>query len=212
MEERVFKARASQLGKIMSNAKVKGELSVECKKYLVEWITDDFEDIDSKYFRKGNMQEDNCIQLASQVLGIGGISKNEVRMSNEWIEGTCDVDDDLTDTIIDTKCVWSYKTLQDAATKLNKDYEWQLRGYMMLYGRTNSILFYGLLDTPAEANYGIKVVWEHLPIEERWVAYSFTRDLELEEAIKEKVEQCREWIANYNGEIKKKLGIINQIK
>lgn len=211
MEGKIFKPRVSALGDIMSNGKG-GELSATCKTYLIQWLTDDFEDIDSKYFRKGNMQEDRCIEFASQVLGIGGIKKNEVRMTNEWLEGTCDVDDELTDTIIDTKCSWSYKTLQDSALKLNKDYEWQLRGYMWLYNRSNAILFYGLLDTPAEANYGIKVIWENLPIEERWVAYSFQRDLEIEEQIKERITQCREWLANYDGEIKKKLGIINKIK
>lgn len=210
--ERIFKPRVSTLGKIMSNAKKEGELSETCKTYLIQWLTDDFDDIDSKYLRKGNIQEDRCIEFACDVLGFSGLQKNVIRMSNDWVEGTCDVDDEITDTIIDTKCSWSYKTLQDSALKLNSDYEWQLRGYMWLYNRSKSILFYGLLDTPAEANYGIKVIWEDLPIEERWVAYSFERDLEIEEKIKDRIIKCREWLDNYNGEIKKKLGIINQIK
>ena len=210
--ERIFKPRVSALGKIMSNAKKEGELSETCKTYLIQWLTDDFDDIDSKYLRKGNIQEDRCIEFACDVLGFSGLQKNVIRMSNDWVEGTCDVDDEITDTIIDTKCSWSYKTLQDSALKLNSDYEWQLRGYMWLYNRSKSILFYGLLDTPAEANYGIKVIWEDLPIEERWVAYSFERDLEIEEKIKDRIIKCREWIANYNGEVKKKLGKINQIK
>lgn len=210
--ERIFKPRVSALGKIMSNAKKEGELSETCKTYLIQWLTDDFDDIDSKYLRKGNIQEDRCIEFACDVLGFSGLQKNTIRMSNDWVEGTCDVDDEITDTIIDTKCSWSYKTLQDSALKLNSDYEWQLIGYMWLYNRSKSILFYGLLDTPAEANYGIKVIWEDLPIEERWVAYSFERDLEVEEKIKERIIKCREWLDNYNGEVKKKLGIINQIK
>lgn len=210
--ERIFKPRVSTLGKIMSNAKKEGELSETCKTYLIQWLTDDFDDIDSKYLRKGNIQEDRCIEFACDVLGFSGLQKNVIRMSNDWVEGTCDVDDEITDTIIDTKCSWSYKTLQDSALKLNSDYEWQLRGYMWLYNRSKSILFYGLLDTPAEANYGIKIIWEDLPIEERWVAYSFERDLEVEEKIKDRIIKCREWLDNYNGEVKKKLGIINQIK
>ena len=210
--ERIFKPRVSALGKIMSNAKKEGELSETCKTYLIQWLTDDFDDIDSKYLRKGNIQEDRCIEFACDVLGFSGLQKNVIRMSNDWVEGTCDVDDEITDTIIDTKCSWSYKTLQDSALKLNSDYEWQLRGYMWLYNRSKSILFYGLLDTPAEANYGIKVIWEDLPIEERWVAYSFERDLEIEEKIKDRIIKCREWLDNYSGEVKKKLGIINQIK
>jgi hypothetical protein len=125
--------------------------------------------------------------------------------------GTCDVDDVINDTIIDTKCPFTQKTLQDSAQKLNKDYEFQLRGYMMLYDRSNAILFSGLLDTPALANYGVKVEWEHLPIEERWVAYQFKRDLEIEQQIIERVEQCRVWLEEYEETTRKKLGIINQI-
>lgn len=208
---KLFKARPSALGKIMSNAKVKGELSETCKTYLVQWLTDDFDDIDSKYFRKGNMQEDRCIEFASQVLELGVLEKNQITMENEYLIGTCDVDDEINDIIIDTKCPFTQKTLQDSANKLNKDYEWQLRGYMMLYKRSLAILFYGLLDTPAEANYGIKVIWEDLPIEERWVAYQFTRDLEIEQQIVERVEQCRVWLEEYEKETRKKLGIINQI-
>jgi hypothetical protein len=208
---KLFKVRPSALGKIMSNAKVKGELSETCKTYLVQWLTDDFDDIDSKYFRKGNMQEDRCIEFASQVLELGALEKNQITMENDYMIGTCDVDDEINDTIVDTKCPFTAKTLQDSANKLNKDYEWQLRGYMMLYKRSLAILFYGLLDTPAEANYGIKVIWEHLPIEERWVAYQFTRDLEIEQQIIERVEQCRVWLEEYEKETRKKLGIINQI-
>jgi hypothetical protein len=209
---KLFKVRPSALGKIMSNAKVKGELSETCKTYLIQWLTDDFDDIDSKYFRKGNMQEDRCIDFASQVLDMGQLQKNQITMENEYMIGTCDVDDAINDTIVDTKCPFTQKTLQDSANKLNKDYEWQLIGYMALYDRSNAILFYGLLDTPAEANYGIKVIWEDLPIEERWVAYQFKRDLEIEQQIIERVEQCRVWLEEYEKETKKKLGIINQIK
>lgn len=209
--KKIFKARPSALGKIMSNAKTKGDLSETCKTYLIQWLTDDFDDIDTKYFRKGNIQEDRCIEFASQVLGLGSLRKNLVTMENDFLIGTCDVNDEINDFIIDTKCPFTLKTLQDASNKLNKDYEWQLRGYMSLYNRNNAILFYGLLDTPEEANYGIKVIWEDLPIEERWVAYQFKRDLDIEEAIKERVIQCREWLDEYEEATKKKLGIINQI-
>jgi hypothetical protein len=208
---KLFKARPSALGKIMSNAKVKGELSDTCKTYLVQWLTDDFDDVDTKYFRKGNIQEDRCIEFASEVLDLGLLKKNKITKENDFLIGCCDVDDVITDTIVDTKCSFSLKTLQHSANKLDKDYEWQLRGYMSLYERNNAILFYGLLDTPAEANYGIKVIWEDLPIEERWVAYKFKRDLEIENKIKERVIQCRVWLEEYEKDTKKKLGIINQI-
>lgn len=207
---RVFKARPSALGKIMSNAKKEGELSATCISYLNDWYSDDFDDIDSKYMRKGLIQEDRCIDFAAERLGYGILEKNQNVYENEYLIGTPDVVQET--FVLDTKCPWSFKTLIDASNKLNKDYEWQLRGYMMLCNVHNSTLFYGLLDTPSEANYGVKVIWENLPIDERWVAYNFERDMEIEQQIINKVIKCREYLKELEVDSKKKLGIINQIK
>ena len=208
--ERVFKARPSALGKIMSNAKVKGELSSTCITYLMEWYADDQEEIDSKYFRKGILKEDDCIDFAVDVLNLGIGIKNINIFANEWVVGTPDVL--FEKCVLDTKCSWSYKTLCDSAIKLNKDYEWQLHGYMWLCDKQEAILFYGLLDTPSEANYGVEVVWEHLPIESRWVAYKFKRSEEKIDEIKAKVEQCREWLKEYDKSMKQELGKLHQIE
>lgn len=203
-----FKIRPSQLGKIMTNSKTKGELSKTAQTYLMEWYADEHEEISSKYITKGLMQEDNAIDFMATTLNYGIAEKNINIFSNEWCVGTPDVI--IGDTVIDLKCAWSTKTLLDSATSLNTDYEWQLRGYMWLTGCTESILFYALMNTPALANYGVEVIYENLPINQRWVAYKFKRDESKEELIKQKVLECREWLVNYDAEIKKKLGnIIN---
>lgn len=204
-----FKIRPSQLGKIMTNSKTKGELSKTAQTYLMEWYADEHEEISSKYITKGLMQEDNAIDFMATTLNYGIAEKNINIFSNEWCVGTPDVI--IGDTVIDLKCAWSTKTLLDSATSLNTDYEWQLRAYMWLTGCTDAILFYALMDTPAESNYGIKVIYENLPPSERWVAYKFKRDESKEQIIIDKVKECREWLINYDIEVKKKLGNIIEL-
>ena len=69
MENRIFKIRCSQIGKIMSNAKVKGELSQTCKTYLNEWFANDNEQIHSKYIDKGNAVENDLIDFKAEGAG-----------------------------------------------------------------------------------------------------------------------------------------------
>lgn len=204
-----FKIRPSQLGKIMTNSKTKGELSKTAQTYLMEWYSDEHEEISSKYITKGLLKEDDAIDFMATTLNYGIAEKNINIYTNDWCVGTPDVIID--NTVIDLKCSWSAKTLLDAASNLNIDYEWQLRAYMWLTGCTDAILFYALMDTPAEANYGIKVQYEHLPSSERWIAYRFKRDEAKEEQIKAKVLECREWLNNYDLEVKKKLGNIQEL-
>lgn len=204
-----FKIRPSQLGKIMTNSKTKGELSKTAQTYLMEWYADEHEEISSKYITKGLMQEDNAIDFMATTLNYGIAEKNINIFSNEWCVGTPDVI--IGDTVIDLKCAWSTKTLLDSATSLNTDYEWQLRAYMWITGCTDAILFYALMNTPALANYGVEVIYENLPINQRWVAYKFKRDESKEELIKQKVLECREWLINYDIEVKKKLGNIIEL-
>ena len=200
-----FKARPSSLGKIMSKSKKPGELSQTCITYLKECYAEDKEELSSKYLTKGILLEDEAIQFASKVL-YGGIKayKNEDIYANEWLVGTPDVI--LENSIIDTKCAWNRKTLLDSALELNTDYQWQLIGYLFLCNKEYATLFYYLGDTPAAANYGTKVSYSHLEDFERWVSYEFKRDLDKEQEIIDKVEQCREWLKNYDAEIQAKIG------
>jgi hypothetical protein len=200
-----FKARPSSLGKIMSKSKKPGELSQTCITYLKECYAEDKEELSSKYLTKGILLENEAIEFASKVL-YGGIKayKNEDIYANEWLVGTPDVI--LENSIIDTKCSWNRKTLLDSALELNTDYQWQLIGYMFLCNKDYATLFYYLGDTPAAANYGVKVSYSHLEDFERWVSYEFKRDLDKEQEIIDKVEQCREWLKNYDAEIQAKLG------
>ena len=204
---RLFKIRCSQIGQIMSNARTKGELSAGCKTYLENWYANDNEEIHSKYFDKGNMVENECIDLMASVLDKGIAFKNDERKEDEYFSGTCDVQ--LDDCIVDVKSVWGRKGLHAACNGLDKDYEWQLRGYMHLYNKPKAILFYGLCDTPEECNYGNEVIYSDMPLEERWTAYNLESDSQLVQEIIDKVVKCREYLEEYASKINNKLGKIN---
>ena len=191
----------------MANAKVKGELSAGCKTYLETWYANDNEQIHSKYFDKGNMVENECIDLMTNVLERGIAIKNDERLEDDYFTGTCDVQFD--DCIVDVKSVWNRKGLHAACNGLDKDYEWQLRGYMQLYKKPKGILFYGLCDTPEGCNFGNEVIYSDMPINERWVAYNWESDSQLVQDIIDKVVKCREYLEEYDLYIKSKLGKIN---
>ena len=204
---RLFKIRCSQIGQIMSNAKTKGDLSAGCKTYLENWYANDKEEIHSKYFDKGNMVENECIDMMATVLNKGMAFKNDEHAEDEYFTGTCDVQ--LDDCIVDVKSVWNRKGLHAACNGLDKDYEWQLMGYAHLYNKPKAILFYGLLDTPEECNFGNEVIYSDMPIEERWVAYNVELNPEAIQSVIDKVVKCREYLAEYDLKIKSKLGQLN---
>lgn len=199
-----FKIRASQLSKIMSNAKIKGDLSAGCITYIKEWYAEQLfgerAEIHSKYLDKGNWQENEAIEVVGDKLEIFGINKNVINYENEYMTGTPDIVE--SDFIIDTKCSWDGKTFLDAVTSdVNKDYWYQLQAYMVLTGLIKAKLAYVLLDTPPEVNYGIEVIYSNIDINKR----IYIIDIDIEEGIEtliiEKVKQCREWLKNYNNDI-----------
>ncbi len=200
-----FKIRASQIGKIMTNAKSKGDLSAGCKTYLKEWYAEQMfgtrEEIRSKYFDKGNICEGEAIDMIAVQLNLGMLAKNEEHFENDFMTGTPDV---ITEKmIIDAKCSWDGKTFLDAITsKINSDYEWQLQGYMNMTGKEQAKVCYCLLDTPEEANFGNEMVFSHIEPAKRFFAFDVVSDPERMILVKQKVEQCNVWLEEYDQIIK----------
>lgn len=192
----------------LTHKKVNPELSQTCKTYLHEWYANDNEEIFSKYFEKGVMMEYDAINFMSDVLNLGIAEKNLVRLDDEYFTGECDVDCPQLDAVIDIKCPWGNKTLHDSIHELDADYEWQGRGYMHLWKRKNFILFYALMDTPEDANFGKEVSFSHLTDDKRWVAYQIKHDQSKIDAIIERVKLCRIYLEWYDKFVKSKLGKI----
>jgi len=204
MENKIYRHRASQSGLLLTNGKDSLGLGVSMTTYLKKWYAEQKsgvrDKIDSKYFRKGNMCEDEAIDICAERLGLGILEKNQVHFNDEHFQGTPDVYTD--ELVIDTKCSWDYTTFLDAVTSpINKDYEAQLQVYMHLLGLKKAKLVYVMLDTPAEANYGEDIFYSHLPIEQRFFAFDLEYDESMILAMQDKVLNCRAFLKKYDERI-----------
>ena len=211
-----MKIRSSALGKIMTNPRSKKEtLSAGCKTYIKELVKEDLfgykSTIDSKYLTKGIDLEDASIDLYNEVHGTLYL-KNTERLENEFITGECDINAE--DKIIDIKSSWSLETFPASPDDVNnKDYEWQLRGYMMLYNKPKAELAYCMVSTP---DYLLKE-WDNLDIHKvdkhdpflRVTTISFERDRDKERQIMDRVIECGKFYIEYRDSILNKQLILS---
>lgn len=180
------------------------KLSVGCQTFLKEWYANEpKEDIRSKYIDKGNFVEDDLIDFMAEQLGFGLAKKNIETIQDDYFEGTCDVE--LPSCIVDVKAMWSYITLLNVLC-IDPDHEWQVRGYMHLYNKLEAIVFYGLVNTPEDINYGNEVTYDHIPAEQRWIAFKVKHDPNKIEQIKVQVLKCRAWLIEYDLLVKARMG------
>ena len=192
--------RASSLAEIMTDPKGKDEiLSVGAKttirhmaKELVYGFTRTFS---SKYTDKGIQVENDSIALYNSVHFTNYV-KNTERKTNEWITGECDIA--APNRIIDIKSSWSLDTFPAmSADAIDKTYEWQGRAYMMLWEKPEFEVAHCLVNTPDEL-----IGWEppeyhfvsEIPEVLRITSVHYTRDLELEEKIKFKVDAANDYL------------------
>ena len=145
-----MKWRASQIGKLMTTSRSKGELlSQTAKSYIDQLAKEHFYGYESpivnRYLDKGINQELESIQLLNSVR-FENFEKNTERIENEWLTGECDI---LTnEKIIDIKTSWSLDTFPELPEDIDsKDYEWQGRAYMMLYEKHEFELVYCMVSS-----------------------------------------------------------------
>jgi hypothetical protein len=206
-----MKWRASQLGNLMTNSKSKSEVLSETTKSEIRKIAkQDFygytTEIKTKPMIKGTDWEQNGIDLLNSVR-FALYTKNEERVSNEYMTGCCDIITD--DSIIDIKSSWSLETFPATPSEgQNSDYEWQGRAYMWLYDRPSFELVYTMHTTHDDLltewdNLSIHRV-NHIPAHHRVTVLRYERDLAIEEQIKERLIACSEYYAQYVNELNNK--------
>jgi hypothetical protein len=205
----MLKFRASSLSKIMSDPVKKTEvLSVGAKTFItkqaIEFVYGFDEKISSKYMDKGIQVEDQSIELLNSVL-FTSYQKNTERKENDWITGECDIF--TGDSIIDIKSSWSLTTFPVLSEQGDdKDYEWQLRAYMMLWDVDSASIAYCLVSTPEELiKYEDATLHQvdHIAPELRVTRVFYKRDKELEDKIKVKVEAARDYYQQIINQIAK---------
>ena len=200
----MIRFRCSSIGKLMTapKSKAEGPLSVGAKTYIrqlaaQEILGIDFE-VSSKAMEKGIVCEQESINLLNSVRGLS-LVKNTERKTNDYLTGECDLFDASKKRGHDIKTSWSAATFPilsiDCEDKL---YEWQMRGYMMLWDADEWEVNYCLVDTP-ENLIGFEPmqmhVVSHIPDHMRLTTWTIQRDKEKEAEIIEKVRAAREYYA-----------------
>jgi len=184
------------------------ELPQTAKTFLHEWYANDNEQVWSKYTDKGNMVEFDLIEFMAEKIGYGLAQKNQHERSDEYFIGSCDVE--FPDLIVDVKAPWNVKTLHEQVISgLDEAYEMQLKVYCHLWNKPKGLLFFGLMDTPEEANYGNEIMYSSIPDSEKWVAYNTVADPEFIKSAIERVKLCRIYLAEYDKKIKSRIGKIH---
>lgn len=194
---KTFKIRCSAIGQIMSNSRTKGQLSKTAQSYAQEWLKEQIygrrKDISSKYFDKGNLLEDESIEFLTANSDYGFLIKNEEHFENDFLTGTPDII--TNDEIIDMKNSWDCFTFPLFFDVIpNKDYMYQLQGYMALTGRKKAKLVYTLMTTPEDVNFGKEDNYDEIDAKYRIKMFEVERDEEIIQSIKDRVQEINQYI------------------
>jgi hypothetical protein len=217
-----MKIRCSQIGKIMTNSRSKDSLSKTCKSYIQEIVLEEKYGIKkefwSRYTDKGNLVEQESISLADEVLNwqLPFVAEGyQQYFENDYICGHTDVNTE--NILADVKSSWSADTFPFFETTIEKNYMWQLMGYMWLTGHKKANLTYCLINTPEEMvldeirreHWKQNSFWngdeddeivsyirskhnfDHIPKEKRVKNYIIEYDENLIKDLKDRIEQCR---------------------
>ena len=222
----VMVVRCSSLGKLMTEPRSKSEVLSQTAKSYIEDLFNESEfgyrkEFSSRYTDKGLEMEDEAIQFASEQFDWEFVFKNTERFTNDYITGEPDINTDS--LLADIKCSWSLDTYPMFEADLkNKDYYWQLQGYMWLTGKNEAELVYCLMNTPLQivedevrrAHWKAGLIdedidlrhevqtkhnYDNIPSKLRVKRYIVERDEKAIEKINEKVELAREYYKMLKG-------------
>jgi hypothetical protein len=98
--------------------------------------------LSNKYLDKGLMNEQDVLQIHSNIDGID-YWKNSERFYNEYLEG---LPDNIFEKVRDAKANYDLESFRKA--HLSTLYKYQLKGYLWLVGLKEAELMYGLVNNP----------------------------------------------------------------
>ncbi len=139
--------RCSSLGNIISKS---GKLTDGVKTYLQECFIGEIygvrKEAYGKALEKGILCEEDGISMLQNIYPGQLLLKNKEEKKNDFIKGSCDV---FKNKIVhDVKNAYTLFTFGKA--ELSWIYEWQVKGYGMLWQTDRGLLFYCLNDMPEQ--------------------------------------------------------------
>lgn len=217
---RLFKCRASAIGKILTNDRSGKAMGETAKSYAKEWliaeITGKQKDIKSKYLSRGNDMEQSAIDRVANYYNCE-LEKNEINLENEYFTGTFDAKTEI--RVIDTKVPFDAFTFPFFVSVVDSDYYGQLQIYMDLTGLRKASLCYclenGSLEQIERLSWQIskeldkdepdiddweeaekRLTYDHLPDEMRIKVFEFEYDEAYIAKAKQRVLDARNYIEN----------------
>lgn len=155
-------------------------------------------EVSSKEMEKGNLVEPDGIALLNRVRGLS-LVKNTERKTNAWLTGEADLFNAAGRRGHDLKCPWSIATFPITLTDCKDTlYEWQMRGYLMLWDAVEWEVNYALISTPEHLiRYEPASMHfvDHIPEHMRLTTWTVTRCPVKEAAMVEKIKAAREYYA-----------------
>lgn len=201
----------------MTEPKEKGALlSKTCVSFLRKWVHFHIyqrrHEVQSKYLEKGILVEEPAITYLSIHLNMGLVSKNQRRFENDFLIGEPDVFNDR--KVWDVKSSYSDETFPLSIPDLEeKNYDWQVKGYMDLLNLKEGAIAYVLMDMPEELirkearwklgneyteqdylKFEKQFQYDEFPPYLRIREYNVEHSQEKIEAVYKRVLQCREYI------------------
>lgn len=233
-----YKFRCSMLGSLMTNSRNKKDLlSVTTRSYLQELHKEELfgyrPTLQTLEMSKGILVEDHSIDLLSEVHNRpieDQYVKNEKFFENEFVCGTPDIFMD--DILVDVKNSFTMKTFPMYYTgdllSYDKNYYWQLQGYMWLTGLNEGTLARCLVNTPEEIVQGVRFrrakelgvmdlsmdeeekiirdhTFEHHPANLRVVEIPVEFNETHIEQLKERIAHCRDYMNQLSDHLSNKL-------
>lgn len=212
-----FKIRCSGIGEIMGIKGIGKTGETFLKKWYLEQKYNRKKEFWANQIEKGLRVEPIGIEMLSKYEGIE-MYKNDEWFSNDFLNGTPDVI--YNEKIVDIKSSWDIFSFPWFEKELpNKDYYWQLQGYMSLTGHSKAAIAYCLIDTPQPIialelkklyyqSGGVSEYWtpesndslaenykfNDIPEEDRIKIFEVERDEAAIKLIEERVKICREFL------------------
>jgi hypothetical protein len=216
--------RCSELKKLMTKPRSKTEeISATTKTWLKDKVKQEVFgyniELNTKPVLKGIHCEDESIELLNSVV-FAQHKKNTERRTNDWLTGEPDIISVA--TIEDIKSSWSLETFpafQEDADKAVKDagYDWQLRGYMLLFDKPEARIRYCMISTPVKLDIEGEDVYllkdwdnisthkvDHIEPQLRISTVDIKRDKELEVEMKERYDIANKYYQMYWKELSNK--------
>lgn len=205
--------RCSSLSKMMTNPRGNwDELSATTKTWLKEMVKEEVfgysKQLDTPAINKGIDYENLSIDLLNDAT-FSNHKKNEERKTNDWLTGEADIV--AISSIEDVKTSWSLETFpafqEDANASVKKSgYDWQLRGYMMLWNKPQASIRYCMISTPEHLlkdwdDRSIHKV-DHINPVQRISTVTIERDKDIEAKMLERYTVANKYYQMYLNELK----------